>query len=255
MTTETTPIASQAGHWYTQQGEPCYEVEAKNGQMRPTTLRDARKLSLVPSVTTILACAARPGLEAWKARTLLEAALTLPKLPDESLDDYATRVIEDSKEQGRKAAERGTELHAAIERHIQTKVFEVEEWHQPHVIKVMLTLRQYGIDLFEGHAEHSFASTLGFGGKIDWHQDDLILDFKTKANLNAPKLAWPEHCYQLAAYGMGLFDHTARGINVFIGADDCEVRIHEWNNDDIMNGWDCFNCLLSFWKLKHDYNT
>ena len=47
--TETKPaLASENCHYYTKEGAPCYEVEAKNGQMRPTTLRDARKLSLVP---------------------------------------------------------------------------------------------------------------------------------------------------------------------------------------------------------------
>ena len=41
------------GHWYTKDGAPAYTVEGKTG-VRNTTLRDARKLGLIPSVTTII---------------------------------------------------------------------------------------------------------------------------------------------------------------------------------------------------------
>ncbi len=246
-------LASESAHWYTKQGAPMYEVEAKNGNMRPTTLADARKLDLVPSVTTILACAAKPGLEAWKARQILEAALTLPMQQGESLDDYATRVIEDSKAQGRKAAERGTDLHAAIEGFIRGNYDPT--WYE-HCAKLGRTLSQYGIDIFQGKVEHSFASPLGYGGKIDWHNDEIVLDFKTKANLSAKQLAYPEHCWQLSAYWVGLRDPYKFGrlINVFIGVDDCEVRIHEWTTKDAAVAWNCFYHLHEFWQLTKNWN-
>ncbi len=253
-----TGIASEACHYYDKQGNAVYEVpRVKGGGMRPTTLADARKLGLVPSVTTILACVAKPGLEAWKAKQILEAALTLPRLPDETLDDYATRIIEDSKAQGRKAAERGTELHAAIELYIanpHSKPFPdgCFQW-KAHLQKLEATLKQYGIDLIDGHAEHSFASTLGFGGKIDWHNDCAIIDFKTKANLDAKRLAYDEHCWQLAAYESGLTDAQRKTINVFIGIDDCKVRIHEWTSYDQEQGWMAFTHLLKFWQITKNY--
>ncbi len=251
-------LASESAHWYTKQGEPAYEVPTAKGiGFRPTTLADARKLDLVPSVTTILACAAKPGLEAWKARQILEAALTLPMQQGESLDDYASRVIEDSKAQGRKAAERGTDLHAAIETYIQIGSLnvDVDKLYGKHCCKVQDTLKQYGIDIFQGNAEHSFASQLGYGGKIDWHNDEIICDFKTKANLSAKQLAYPEHCWQLAAYWVGLRDPYKFGrlINVFIGVDDCKVRIHEWTEKDAAVAWNCFYHLQRFWQLTKNW--
>ncbi len=246
-----TGIASEQGHWYDKQGVAVYEVpRAKGDGMRPTTLADARKLGLVPSVTTILSCAAKPGLEAWKAKQILEAALTLPRLKDETLDDYATRIIEDSKAQGKKAAERGTELHAAIEDYIRGQSSLL--WDR-HLTNLVMTLNQYGIDIFKGKPEHSFASTLGFGGKIDWHNDDAIIDFKTKANLSAKQLAYPEQCWQLAAYESGLTDAQRKTINVFIGVDDCKVRIHEWTSYDQEQGWLAFTHLLKFWQITKNY--
>lgn len=252
---KATGIASEGGHWYDRQGNSVYEVPRAKGEgMRPTTLGDARKLGLIPSVTNILQVAAKPGLEAWKAKQILEAALTLPKLPDESLDDYATRVIEDSKAQGRKAAERGTELHTAIETFIQGDVQWPNSW-LPHCEKVAGTLIQYGVDLFKGATEHSFASPLGYGGKIDWHSDEIVIDFKTKVTVAGIKrLAYDEHCWQLAAYGVGIEGPPRpRLINVFIGVDDCEVRIHEWPEEDARRGWTAFKCLLDFWKITKNY--
>ncbi len=250
-------LASESCHWYDKQGVAVYEVpRVRGGGMRSTTLADARKLGLVPSVTTILSCAAKPGLEAWKAKQILEAALTLPRLPDETLDDYATRIIEDSKAQGRKAAERGTELHSAIEDYIRGQKSLL--W-QSHCEKVDTTLKQYGIDILKGKTEHSFASPLGFGGKTDLVIDNipLLCDFKTKAKVKDVKqLAYPEHCWQLAAYARGVFGSLgikARIINVFIGIDDCEVRIHEWERADHDKAFSAFSHLLAFWQITKNY--
>ena len=57
-----TGLASQSGHWYLPDGAPAYEIRGTNGKVRPVTLRDARKLNLLPSVTTIMQCAAKPQL-------------------------------------------------------------------------------------------------------------------------------------------------------------------------------------------------
>ena len=254
METESKVLAAESAHWYTKQGKPMYKVpRAKGDGMRATTLADARKLDLVPSVTMILGCAAKPGLEAWKARQILEAALTLPRLQGESLDDYATRVIEDSKAQGRKAAERGTDLHTAIEDFIRGQQSLL--W-QAHCEKVAESLNQYGIDILQGKPEHSFASPLGYGGKIDWHNEEIVMDFKTKANLSAKQLAWPEHCWQLAAYRAGLVEKywPKRLLNIFIGVDDTDVRIHEWTPEDADKGWEVFECLLNFWQITNNWN-
>ena len=72
--------ASESQHWYDRDGNPAYSVIAKNGIPRPTTLRDARKLNLVPSVTTVLSCASKPALEAWKLNQMMLACLTLPQV-------------------------------------------------------------------------------------------------------------------------------------------------------------------------------
>jgi hypothetical protein len=243
-------IAAESGHWYdARTGAPMYEVPYASGKgMRSTTLADARKLNLVPSVTLILRCASAPGLDAWKAKQILMSALTLPQLPDEPLDDYAKRVVEDSQAQSEKAKARGTSLHKAIEDYITGTISP--EWKE-HLIHLDKTLEQYGIDLHAGKPEHTFASPYGYGGKLDWHDPSVMIDFKTKDNLTPKKLAYPEHCWQLSAYDYGLGMTRRRLLSVFIGCYDREIRIHEWTPEDSAWGWKCFVALLSFWKVKN----
>ena len=53
-------------HWYRRNGEALHTVLSVRGEPRPTTLRDARKLDLLPSVTNILGVVAKPELVDWK---------------------------------------------------------------------------------------------------------------------------------------------------------------------------------------------
>ena len=87
-----------------------YTVKAKDGSDRPTTLRDARKFDLVPSVSTLLKVVAKPGLEVWKNEQMLLAALTLPRAQNETEKAFIARIVADSKETGKQAAERGTRV-------------------------------------------------------------------------------------------------------------------------------------------------
>jgi len=102
------------GHWYTKDGSPAYTTIGKTGE-RPTTLRDARKLGLLPSVTTINGMLSKAGLDTWKQQQVLLAALTLPRQEGEPEQEWLARVMQDSKATGREAAERGTAIHAIIE--------------------------------------------------------------------------------------------------------------------------------------------
>src|SRR5210317_2569833 len=93
-------FTSESGHWYTQEGEPMYTIIGANGKERNTTLRDAKKENLVPSVTTILGMIAKPSLENWKINQALNSALTLEKNESETLEEFAYRCKQDSKRIG-----------------------------------------------------------------------------------------------------------------------------------------------------------
>lgn len=247
---KTNTIATEAGHWYAQDGTPRYTIVGKNGKERATTIRDARKEGYVPSVTTILQVLAKPGLTKWMQTQVLHASLTLPRRDGESEDAFAERVIADSEEQSRKAREAGTAVHTAIERSIRGEDFG----YQNHVDRVWISCRDRGIDLDRGDAEKSFAHPLGFGGKVDWHNDSTVVDFKTKDRIeDGKRLAWDEHAMQLAAYALGLGITAPRCLNVFVGVSDGRVSIHEWSAAEIRHGEQMFRLCLELWKLKNNW--
>lgn len=241
-------FVSQAGHWYTRDGSPAYTITSNDGKERHTTLRDARKLNLVPSVTTILNIAAKPGLELWKQQQLLLAALTLPKVDSESEDDYIDRIIRDSKEQGKAAADAGTDIHASIESFYLGKPRASHLSHVKGTVDALL--KSFGRQSWA--AEKSFAHELGYGGKCDLHCPDIVVDIKTKEFGDPSKVeAYDEHIMQLAAYRMGLGMPEARCANVFVSRSiPGLVKVIEHSEDDIKKGWEMFVCLLNYWQLS-----
>jgi hypothetical protein len=248
------PRASESNHWYTRDGIPRYTVMGKNGKERNTTLRDARTESLVPSVTTVLNVMAKPALMQWLQRQVLMAALTLPRIPLEAEDDYISRIMSDSKEQGKAAADAGTDIHASIQGFYEG---EVVHRHEAHVKGTVAAL-----DAVYGQqgwiAERAFGHSHGFGGKCDLHctaGDGIVVDVKTKEFTDPNKVdAYDDHLMQLAAYRVGLGIPKARCANAFVSRSvPGLVVIKEWEEADLQRGWEMFCSLLKFWQLKNQH--
>jgi hypothetical protein len=241
------------GHWYTKSGQPAYFTEGKTGT-RPTTLRDARKLGLLPSVTTINGMLSKAGLDTWKQQQVLLAALTLPRLPDEPEADWLSRVMQDSKATGREAAERGTAIHAVIEAYFD-QVYMPEK--PPYLDTIDSTLkRTFGEQLWL--PEKSFGHPLGFGGKCDLMAkpvngkgDGFIVDFKTKDTDLDKVDVYFEHEMQLAAYREGLGVPAARCAIVFVNGTTNQVKLIEVEQDRLQKGWECFEHLLRVYQIKN----
>jgi len=242
---------SESGHWYTQEGEPMYTIVGANGKERNTTLRDARKEQLVPSVTTVLSMVAKPSLENWKINQALNSALTLQKDEDESLEEFAYRCKQDSKRIGQEAAEKGTQIHALIE-----QGFLGEGTSKPY--KAIKKFLDKNFPKEEWIAEDSFCADLGYGGKIDlYSKSGIFVDFKTKDNLEGKdpsKLVYDEHGMQLSAYAQGCgFDDVER-VSIFVDREDTElIACHVWDRDSQTKHREMFNSILTYWKLVKNY--
>ena len=114
-------MSIDSSHYYNRDGTPAYEqpCKSKPGTMRPTTLADARKLDLVPSVTTVLDIVYEYGLENWKKNQIVEAAWefqsdNIPK------DVWLSKVLNKADEISRTAANKGSAIHDAIEQYLKT---------------------------------------------------------------------------------------------------------------------------------------
>lgn len=241
------------GHWYTKEGEPAYSTEGKTGT-RPTTLRDARKLGLLPSVTTIIGQLSKAGLDTWKQQQVLLSALTLPKIATETEQEWLTRVMKDSKETGRKAADRGNAIHEVIQSFYENVL---ADW-PPYVRTVEQTINEhFGNQLWT--SERSFAHDDGFGGKVDLSSrhdalrgwNGAVVDFKTKDIALDKVDVYFEHILQLAAYRQGLGIPNARCAIVFVNGTSNEVKLIEVEEKELQRGWECYWHLLKVYQLKN----
>ncbi len=219
----------ESSHYYSRDGQPMYSVPKKDGKgERPTNINDCRKLNLLPSVTTILRVLNKPALNSWITEQSCLSVLTAPKRDGESLDDFVKRVLKDEKQQdaeARKARDRGTEIHAALE-----MMFQGQEHLLPWGI--IDELREASEAIAKDW--HTFACEKilvgdGYAGKADLIQtcDECwrIVDYKTCKEL-PQKGAWPEHRLQLAALAQA-FIATRNGDTRPIVCANCYISTTE----------------------------
>lgn len=249
-------ITKESGHWYDADGKPAYTYENAKGETKNTTLRQARKANLFPSVTTVTKIIAAPGLEIWKQNQLLQAAANLPLVEGDTKDDWCKRVIADAGEYSNDAREKGTAIHGDIE-----KFFDGEHADLLYIKEAELVsqlLEDMGIKNIA--TENSFSSPYGYGGKVDFEGVDsngrpVVIDFKTQDFKDKKKKQYPEMLTQLAAYSVGLGKSDARLINVFISRnlEQPEVDHYEWTPEECCLGWEKFLLILKLWQLEKNY--
>jgi hypothetical protein len=258
-------FSPDAAHWYQRDGQPCHCVAATGtGLPRPTTLRDARKLSLLPSVTNILGVIAKPELTAWLQEQAVMAALTLPRLEGETEDAFARRVVEDSQTTRDGAAEFGTAYHAGAERIART--LEVDTlnpaadwlrhyrvWYQSNAAVLnwtekVLVNRATGYagtaDLFIDHAVHG----------------PTLVDLKTMKGASRtgdssralkPYKSW---CYQLAAYRKAMGQRVTC-MNLIVNSNEPSAPIeYVWNEAEMDAGLEAFEAAHKLWTIEKGYD-
>ena len=240
--------AKENGHWYQKDGSPAYMIVGKNGKERPTTLRDARKLGLVPSVTTIIGCAAAPALTNWKIDQAILSCLTLSREENETEQEYLARIKADAQEQARKAAERGTQIHAWVQNWFEGNEVEQGSDAYPFCSSANETIFK-AVGFQEWICEKSF-STERYGGKCDIHNDKYLLDIKTTEKPVADLKLWESHYMQLAAYREGLAIPNAQCGILWINSVTAESRLVWAEEKDLERGWKMFDALLNFFYSK-----
>ena len=247
-------------HWYSADGKPQHFIRKNNGDMRDSTLRDARKFNWLPSVTGILDTLDKPGLERWKQNQVLLAALTLPKVKGEDLDTFSKRVMRDAFVASREARDRGSVIHAALEYYFggggNKPAGEIGEmaWEACQLIWGFID------DSTSALITEAVCIGNGYGGMVDLHNDNFCIDYKTKDIKDSdwdkyqsgtnPAFAYPEHCMQLSAYDKALGGKGRRLINVFVDRNIAgRVVIYEWKE----NMYDRFELLVKYWQLSKNY--
>lgn len=231
-----------------------HSIIGKNGKERATNLRDARKLGLVPSVTTVLSVIGKPGLEVWKVRQGILAALTTSRLDGEADDEMVSRILADSKQEAELAAEEGSNIHAAIEASYKGEPVMPE--YEEHVAAVRAEIDRLFPFVDDWVAEKTFSDPSGFGGMVDLHSPStgIVVDVKTKEGELDKRLAYDQHL-QIAPYQKGLSLPLSDCANVFVSRTHLGVvASHVWGMDKIASAWKTFRAALDLWKLLNKYD-
>jgi hypothetical protein len=252
-------IASEGGHWYWPDGRTAYEQpnKSKPGEMRPTSLWDAKKLGLYPSVTGVMDIKAKPNLIRWLKKQIVFACDTAPKRPDEDCEAWAERILQLDAEEGaaRRARDTGTDIHKCIEQKLRGEPYD--QFYSRHVYAALEELEMWcGLD---GGIEKSVSHPLGYGGKCDFHKrtplPGFVVDYKGKDFDESwePEI-WPDHWMQSAAYREALGIPSARCAILYVSRDNPGLaRLVEIPQAKLDKGWRLFQKCLELWKEDKDY--
>lgn len=200
-TSAARPASESISHWYSSDGKAMHTVIAKgSGLPRQTTLADARKLGLLPSVSGILRVLDKPALNTWKVEQALLAAMTTPMRNDETVDTFVKRVLSvDAEQEGQKARDFGTLIHSQLEWALSGKT-GTDSDTEPFCRPVLELVGSLGKPI----ATERIVVGNGYAGTLDCIVDTgcylTVLDFKTSKAARLPEKSYIEHRLALSAY-------------------------------------------------------
>ncbi len=250
-----------ASHWYRDDGTPVHRLPTSDGRgERPTTLRDARRLGLYPSVTGILGVLAKPGLEKWKLDQVARASLRTPKMAEESEDYWCNRVRTAAFEQVEQAADLGTMIHGALEAAMAGEPYADDL--RTYVEPVLAWKQQVGIEIIDRESrlvnkQHGFAGTADV--LFRYGRNGIgILDYKTRKTKPGEDVqAYDNQAMQLAAYGATYWgeEHIGRVLaaNIFISTTE-PGRVVVVKHPDPTRDWQAFRMVAALWRYVNGYD-
>jgi len=247
-----------SGHWYDAEGRSAHVIIGKNGKERNTTVADARKMGLLPSVTSVQGILHKEQLVSWRIEQAIMSALTLPKEENETLEDYARRVVKDSKESTTKAANHGTRMHEQAENILMGRAVCKDEDLQPYIA----TFRKWSEENVEKThwCERSLVGA-GYAGRCDAYVrlkgiGDAIIDLKNRKvnkKYNTPPF-YPHDGQQLWAYRNASENPKCACVSVVLASNDPEyIMHHQWDEDELYQAGIAFCAMQKVWAWVKGY--
>jgi len=253
-------------HYYTKTGLAChYQPKKKGDGLRPTTVADARKLGLLPSVSTILGALHKEQLvQKMMEKVILEArASTKSTVPD---DQFVDNVKENAFSDWKGAQDLGTRIHKAIELNMGPAGLVPEDDLAPYVLPAVKAVQDLGLKVAAAeavvvNAAEGYAGTTDLVGVMPDGRE-VVLDFKsTKTTPGKPVEGWDSQVMQLAAYHQaywleGDFDpRLDAAYNVYISTNEPgRVDVLERTADELTEGYEAFLHVCGIWRYLNNYD-
>lgn len=180
-----------------------YYQLTEDGQVVPqyeATLREARKLNLFPSPTTIEKdIRANPTLGRWIKNEVAKAFVANPRFPGEDDEAYAARCLAVADSIAKDAAARGTAIHDAIEHG-----FTSDPIIRPF-LEAYLPWQDRNVKSIFGHEVMLCDKRIGVAGKTDMvveHNEygPTIIDIKTMKFRDGKPSFWDSYPRQVSFY-------------------------------------------------------
>jgi len=252
----------KASHWYLPDGTPFHSVMKKDGSgERPTTIKDARPVRAKPSVTNILGILAKGGLDTWKIKQAVLAALRSPKQETESEEYYIRRIMDSSMEQVADAADLGSSIHRALEEwlndkipppdHLAVYVDPVIKWFESIDINVVATEKVLVCK------RNGYAGTADVLFRYGKHGRGVI-DFKTRKTVPGKEIEpYDGQSIQLSAYAAAHYGQQDLDdvliANVYISTTE-PGRMHVIKHKDVFAHYLAFLNCCALWRYLKDYD-
>lgn len=263
------------GHYYTLDGDACHTQATKTGaknKTRPTTVKDARKLKLLPSVTTVMEDITKGAFADWGKRNVLRIAGGIPLIDCENVQEWIGEILKIDNKERDDTFKFGTAIHHEIE--VALNHGEWDEALNDYVCPALDAV--WAMDLQEMATESvTVNSEIGYAGCVDlsgWMQDKesmveiptvpVIVDFKTKKTKVGEKIDVSEtYPWQLAAYHVSKFGKGQREVHplakaalVFISSTEPgRVEIKWFDRAELEHAWECFKAAHKLWCLRNNY--
>lgn len=243
-------------HWYDENARIVHEVPDATGKrlVQPTVVH-ARKLGLLPSVTTILKTIAKPGLEKWLQGKFIISARTAPWPDGMSEEDFIDSITSEAYRESAEAADLGARCHDAIRDYLLTKAVAPEDV-RALVIPVISWINQ-NIESFI-HIEYAFANPrLGYAGQVDCvailkDGSMAVIDWKTQGKVVKEIRFHDDWPWQLAAYSMGLELKNAKIFSVAVSTKEPGISVREYEN--VNDHFDIFLAAQKIWCALKNYD-
>ena len=252
---------SESAHWYSANGEPVHTRPNADGKgEHPTTLMDARKLTLFPSSTNVLGVLAKHGLEKWKIRQVWLAMTKSPQKKGEPREVYYDRILNEAFEQVDRAQTGGTGIHKAILHALQGR--EVIPEYRAYIDPIFDFFKKNQI---VPHAteqnivnhEHGFAGTMDLAAF--WGEYPAVFDWKTrKTEKGKPILSYEVQPMQIASYA-GTYWRSrwpaVFGGNIYISSTEPgRIEMIRYDPNRMDREWKAFLWCLAIWRHIKGYD-
>jgi len=268
-------MSLESSHYYDIHGNPCHtqpcvSKNAKN-PTRPTTVKDAQKLGLFPSVSAYTRVLANPALDRHKQLEVVKACYNCVPGAGETLEEYGKHILEKSQEDAMGAADLGTQIHAAIEAHLTNPEYDLTSPittqdgtivpAKEFVLPAINRMKELGIEVLSSekvlvNAPEGYAGTTDIVGTKNGFP--VILDYKSKRTKPGVKVEpYDVHPIQIAAYFKAHWNTFLEGcgINIFISTTEIGRVEHTiYEEKELREAWEAFQCCCALYRYTKKFD-